>query len=56
MNSLKEHEFEVAYTHRKVELPRAKYFHAFVSTLNYVSSTSANSDWIQQLNVIEFQK
>ena len=29
---------------RKVELSRVKYFHAFVSTLNYVSPIAANSD------------
>jgi len=28
----------------KVELSRVKYFHAFVSTLNYVSPISANND------------
>ena len=28
----------------KVELSRVKYFHAFVSTLNYVSPIGANSD------------
>ena len=44
------YEFEVAYTHRKVELSHVKYFHAFVSTLNYVSSIGAKSDWIHQLN------
>ena len=27
-----------------------KYFHAFVSILNYVSTVSANGDWINQLN------
>ena len=29
---------------RKVELSRVKYFHAFVSTVNYVSPISANND------------
>ena len=29
---------------RKVELSRVKYFHAFVSTLNYVSPIGANGD------------
>ena len=29
---------------RKVELSLVKYFHAFVSTLNYVSPIAANSD------------
>ena len=33
------------FTHEiKVELSRVKYFHAFVSTLNYVSPIGANSD------------
>ena len=35
---------------RKVELSRVKYFHDFVSTLNYVSTIGAKSDWIHQLN------
>ena len=38
---LKNYELDI---HRKVELSHVKYFHAFVSTLNYVSPIGANND------------
>ena len=41
---LKNYEFDI---HRKVELSHVKYFHAFVSTLNYVSDVEMGVDWLQ---------
>ena len=49
-NRLKELRVRSGLHSRKVELSPLKYFHAFVSTLNYVSPIGANSDWIHQLN------
>ena len=49
-NRLKELRVRSGLHSRKAELSRVKYFHDFVSTLNYVSTIGANSDWIHQLN------
>ena len=49
-NRLKELRVRSGLHSWKVELARVKYFHFFVSTLNYVSPIGVNSNWIHQLN------
>ena len=46
-NHLKELRIRSGLHSRKVELSHVKYFHAFVSTLNYVSDVEMGVDWLQ---------